>query len=190
MLEYITSLPSSSAKTPEQQYWTEGLLARHCMLARRQSSAGQVSPSISTVSQLRVLAPFRAYSKHWNTKSASNAGTSFKNGDLHNSSLRTWGSYYDTLSVLLQDETTQHAFDSKLQQGIELKRVEATYESILLKETKFPKADQDNSHIESWIDQVIANWRVMGGHAWQDEDLGEGGKASLGRGVLEVSCFL
>ena len=100
--------------------------------------------------------------------------------------MRTWGYYYNTLSVLLQRETTQHVFDSRLQQGIELKKVEASYESILLKETKFPRADQANSQIESWVDQVMANWRIMCGHTWQDEDLGEGGKAALGRGVLEV----
>lgn len=115
----------------------------------------------------------------------SNKGTLFKAGDRHSSYMRTWGLYYNTLSVLLQRKTTQHVFDSKLQQGVELKKVEASYESILLKETKFPRADQANSQIESWVDQVMANWRTMCGHTWQDEDL-EGGKAALGRGVLEV----
>ena len=92
--------------------------------------------------------------------------------------------------MLLQRGTPQHVFDSKLQQGLELKKVEATYESILLKESSFPRADQANSNIESWVDQMMANWRVMCGHTWQNEDLGEGGKASLGRGVLEVGRFL
>ena len=92
--------------------------------------------------------------------------------------------------MLLQRRIPQHVFDSKSQQGLELKKVEATYESILLKESKFPRADQANSHIESWVDQVMANWSVMCGDTWQNEDLGEGGKASLGRGVLEVGRFL
>ena len=189
MLPYITSLPSTLANTPEYRYWTESLLTRHCMLSSRHVSANQVSPSISAVPPSRVLAPFRAYSKYWDTKSASNTGTLFKAGDRHSSYMGTWGCYYDTLSVLLQRETTQHVFDSKLQQGLELKKVEATYESVLLRETKFPRADQDSSQIESWVDQVMANWRAMCGHTWQDEDLGEGGKAALGRGVLDVGLI-
>ena len=188
MLPYITSLPSTFADTPEYRYWTESLLTRHCMLSSRHVTADQVSP-ISVVPPSRVLAPFRAYSKYWDTKSGSNTGTLFKAGDRHISYMRTWGCYYNTLSFLLQRETTQHVFDSKLQQGVELKKVEATYESILLKETKFPRADQANSQIESWVDQVMANWRVMCGHTWQDEDLGEGGKAALGRGVLDVGLI-
>ena len=189
MLPYITSIPSTFANVLEHRYWTESLLTRHCMLSSRHVSANQMSPSISAVPPSRVLAPFRAYSKYWDTKSASSTGTLFKAGDRHSSYMRTWASYYDTLSVLLQHETTQHVFESKLQQGLELKKVEATYESILLKETKFPRADQDSSQIETWADQVIANWRVMCGHTWQDEDLGEGGKAALGRGVLDVGRF-
>lgn len=188
MLPYITSLPSTFSDTPEYRYWTESLLTRHCILSSRHVTANQVSP-ISVVPPSRVLAPFRAYSKYWDTKSGSNTGTLFKAGDRHSSHMRTWGCYYNTLSVLLQRETTQHVFDSKLQQGVELKKVEATYESILLKETKFPRADQANLQIESWVDQVMANWRVMCGHTWQDEDLGDGGKAALGRGVLDVGLI-
>lgn len=186
MLPYITSLPSTFANTSEQRYWTESLLTRHCMLSSRHVLANQVSPSISAVPPSRVLAPFRAYSKYWDSKGASNRDTLFRAGDRHSSYMRTWGYYYDTLSVLLQRETTRHVFDSRLQQGVELKKVEAIYESILLKETKFPRADQANSQIESWVDQVMANWTIMCGHTWQDEDLGQGGKASLGRGVLDV----
>ena len=190
MLSYITSLPSAIANTPEQRYWTEGLLTRHCLLSSRHVSVDQESHSISAIPPLRVLAPFRAYSRHWETKSASNTGMPFKAGDRQSPYMRTWGCYYDMLSVLLQCKTTQHVFDSKSQQAAELKKVEATYESILVKETKFPRADQTNSHIENWIDQVMANWRVMSGHTWQDADLGEGGKASLARGILDVGRFL
>ena len=189
MLSYIIGLASTFGNTPEHQYWTESLLIRHCMLSSRHLSANQVSPSIPAVSPSRVLAPFRTYSKYWDTKSPSDTSSLVKDGGRNSSYMRTWGNYYDTLSVLLQRGATQQVFDSKLQQGVELKKVEATYESILLKETKFPRADQANSQIETWVDQVMANWRVMCGHTWQDEDLGEGGKISLGRGVLDVGRF-
>ena len=185
MLPYITSLSSTVANTPEQRYWTESLLTRHCMLSSHHISTNQ-SPPISAVPPSRILAPFRAFSKYWDTKGASNPGLHKKTGERQSSYIRTWGCYYDTLSILLQREATAHVFDSKLQQGAELKKVEAAYEGVLLKETQFPKADQTNSQIESWVDQVMANWRIMCGHTWQDEDLGAGGKASLGRGVLDV----
>ena len=185
MLPYITSLPSTFAKAPEQRYWTESLLTRHCMLSSYHISTKQ-SPPISAVPPSRILAPFRAFSKYWDTKGASIPGLHNKIGERQSSYTRTWGCYYDTLSVLLQREGTAHVFDSKLQQGAELKKVEAAYEGVLLKETQFPKADQANSQIERWVDQVMANWRIMCGHTWQDEDLGAGGKASLGRGVLDV----
>ena len=190
MLPSITSLPSTTANLPQQRYWTESLLTRHCMLSSRHVSTNQGSPSISVVPPSRVLAPFRAYSKYWNTKSGSNAGMLPKADDGQSSSMRTWACYYDTLSILLQRATMEHVFDSKLQQGIELKKVEAMYESILLEEITFPRADQSSSLIESWVDQVMANWRIMCGHTWQDEDFGKGGKASLGYGVLSVGQML
>ena len=190
MLAFITSLPSIVTDTPEQQYWTESLLHRYCRLSSRHVLDKSRSPSKSAVPPTTVLAPFRAYAKYWDARRKSNASTIFKDGKQHGSSTHTWASYYDTLSILLQRGTTEHSFDSKFQQGIELKKVEAAYESVLLKETKFPKANQANAHIESWVDQVTANWRVMCGHTWQDEDLSEGGKATLGRGVLDVGCFL
>ena len=185
MLPYITSLSSTFANTPEQRYWTESLLTRHCMLSSYHISTNQ-SPPTPAVPPSRILAPFRAFSKYWDTKGATNPGLHNKTGERQSTYIRTWGCYYDTLSVLLQREATAHVFDSKLQQGAELKKVEAAYEGVLLKETQFPKADQANSQIESWVDQVMANWRIMCGHTWQDEDLGAGGKASLGRSVLDV----
>ena len=185
ILPYITSLSSTFANAPEQRYWTESLLTRHCMLSGYHISTNQ-PPPISAVPPSRVLAPFRAFSKYWDTKGASNTGLHNKTGEGQSTYIQIWGSYYDTLSVLLQREATAHVFDSRLQQGAELKKVEAAYEGVLLKETKFPKADQANSQVESWVDQVMANWRIMCGHTWQDEDLGAGGKAFLGRGVLDV----
>lgn len=76
-------------------------------------------------------------------------------------------------------------FVTKLEQSVELKKVETTYESILMKEVKFPRADQANAQIESWVDQVMANWRTMCGSTWQEEDL-RGGRLALGRSVLDV----
>lgn len=126
-----------------------------------------------------ILAPFRAYAKCCDVTTGARAGRA-------HSPSRVWRAYYDTLSVLLQNDMVQPIFHSKSQQRAELKSVEATYEAILLEEVSFPRADQVNAQVESWVDQVMANWRIMCGPTWLEGDLGKSDKAALGRGVLEV----
>lgn len=65
--------------------------------------------------------------------------------------------------------------------------METIYENLLIKETKFPKASETNHEVESWVDSVMDNWRLLCGPTWSDEDLGEGGKEGVARGVLDVS---
>jgi hypothetical protein len=65
--------------------------------------------------------------------------------------------------------------------------VEAIYEGLILKDTHFPKACENNDEIEQWIEAVMSNWRILCGPSWRDEELGEGGKGAVGRGVLDVS---
>ena len=108
-------------------------------------------------------------------------------GDPHP---RAWKAYYDVISIMIRHDIVQPVFKSRSQQCAELKKVEGVYQGLLLKEIEFPRADQANYQIELWVDQVIVNWRVMCGRSWKDEDLGDGGKASLGRGVLEVCVYL
>ena len=106
----------------------------------------------------------------------------------HESPHRVWATYYDTLSLLVQNGVVQPVFKSKLHQTSELRRIQMIYEEwVFLKEIKFPRADQSNSQIETWVDQVMANWRTMLAPSWHDEDFWGGGKASFSRSILDVS---
>ena len=189
MLPYISSLPSTFANTPENRLWTEKFLARYCLLSHRHVMTHPIrcrsllSPA-ATIPPASVLAPFRAYAKGWD------AGNSARSSGFASSS-QVWRAYYDMLSDFLQNNIVQPVFRSKAQQYTELKNVEKTLEAIQLKETSFPRADQVNTQIEHWADQVMANWRVLCGLSWREEDLAGADKAALGRGVLDVGyCTL
>ena len=114
--------------------------------------------------------------------------------------------YYNTLSTLLQyrisyesKHRTESAkstttafdhrflFDSKLAQYAELKRVEVAYESLLLRQVGFPKANTANVEVESWVDEVMSNWFLVTSSDWEDENLEKGGKAAVSQRVLAVS---
>jgi hypothetical protein len=122
-----------------------------------------------------------------------------------------WKSYYETLSNILQrrmiytqqsgnpesefheslDSLSEQGYlNARTQQRAELKRVEWVYETILLKETRFPKASQSNEEMEKWIELAVKNWRVFCGPNWEEEALGEETKATVGAHVLEVGQFL
>ena len=193
MLPYISNLPTTFAGVPEHQIWTERLLARHCILASRHVTSNAERPqellsSTSLIAPESILSPFRAYANHFDSKkTTADNDIAIDDGSSH---ARTWKAYYDAISVMVQHEIVQPVFKSRLQQSMELKRVEAFYQTFLLKEVRFPRADQANSQIECWVDQVMANWRVLSGPNWLDEDIGEGGKATLGHGVLDVRLFV
>ncbi|KAL8819055.1 MAG: hypothetical protein Q9223_002433 [Gallowayella weberi] len=154
-----------------------------------------------------LQAPFRAWAElpSANTSRIGNisqSGMASKSRSMPRR--RVWRLYYDTLSAILQEDlpypanvrgtstTAQemstdnvNAVDNlKLQQGIELRRVETIYEEILLKELPFPMASETSVEVESWIDQLMANWRVVSGPSWQNQDHGRGGKEAMTRNVL------
>lgn len=198
VLPYLSSLESLSSASPQLKYWTEWLLSRLCLLSdQSQRSGAYLDPD-------QALRVFRIWGKLFEvkpglTRSTASAGTS----TTITSRGRVWKAYYDTLSAILQHDvayslssntigpySTENEKENgniRLQQRAELKRVETLYEAQLLEETQFPKASQSNADIEIWVDSVIDNWRVLCGPRWQDEDLGEGGKAAVGHEVLDVS---
>ena len=184
MLPYSTNLPSTFANTPEYQSWTEMVLSRYCTLCGRHVTAHAreprtlISPT-ATISPESLLAPFRAYAKGWDTRNTIRAGRATPSSHV-------WQTYYNVLSVLFQHGIVQPIFTSKMQQIKELKSVGNTYEAVLLKEVKFPRADQSNPQVESWTDQVMANWCIIKELPMQEGDLTEVGKAALCRDVLEV----
>jgi len=173
--------------------WGEQSLVRLCQLSDQ--SMG-LSERINASEALRT---YRYWAKFWDATSknaASDAGSSARYRRL------AWKAYYDSLSTILrydlayepdstpiiQEKPTPTAqSDARLRQRAELKRVEAVYENLLIRETHFPKASETNHEVETWVDSVMDNWRLLCGPTWSDDDLGEGGKEGVARGVLDVS---
>ncbi|KAF2176791.1 filamentation protein-like protein [Zopfia rhizophila CBS 207.26] len=198
ILPFLSSIKSLSAESLQFKLWAESLLVRLCILSDQSSETGEY------VELLEALNAFRFWARYWES-TAKNAGV----GGVNTAKCRrlAWKAYYDTLSAILRhrlpyppevtgletqlpDTTDKRLLqkhpNTRLQQHAELKRVETVYESLLLKETHFPKANESNEEIEAWTDAVMDNWRVLCGPNWHDQDLGEGGKEAVGRGVLDV----
>ncbi|KAH7122716.1 hypothetical protein B0J11DRAFT_532151 [Dendryphion nanum] len=171
--------------------WTERLLVRLCQLSNQ---AAETSEYLDVEDSLHV---YRFWAKYWEATGKGSGA----DGMAH-PRRSAWKAYYDTLSHILRHNIVYPLEASpesnvektslenneylRLQQRAEIKRVEAIYESLLLKETQFPTAKDNNLEIETWTDSVMANWRFLCGPTWTDNDLGEGGKEAVGRGVLDI----
>lgn len=176
--------------------WSEHLLVRLCQLSDQSANTSDLVDSST------ALKTFRYWDKFWEG-SARSGGSEAANAPRYRR--LAWKAYYVTLSAILrfdlpyeheavltdQEKPALHNQSSiRLRQRAELKRVETVYESLLIKETQFPKASESNREIEGWVDSVIDNWRLFCGPTWHDNDLGEGGKEGVARSVLDVSCRL
>ncbi|KAL8671340.1 MAG: hypothetical protein Q9168_004150 [Polycauliona sp. 1 TL-2023] len=208
MLPVISSTTQASRSMAEYRIWTERLLAQYGTLvedsAKSEGRGGQ--PRLYT---RESLAPFRTWAElPWTSPAKSgSAGRSAGMTKHYGSTGRyMWQLYYTSLSIILQQdlryppvghgpstsaqelstENVKSVANLKLQQSIELRRVESMYEDVLLQEVSFPKANESNVEVENWTDQVIANWRTFLNPSWQNEDLGKGGKEALTRNVLAI----
>ena len=178
--EYLSKTQSTVGNTPESNIWTERLLTRHISLAGRQIKSNKQNSNAILKSKMfqpaKLLGSFRLWSEY---RSERQNGTFF-------SAAWVWKAYYDCLSILLQQHINKPLFSSRAQQYSEMQRAQATYEAILMKEVHFPRAEQSTTEIDSWVDQVMANWRAFLLPPWQATDLGQGGRLVLGKNVLEV----
>ncbi|RMZ83673.1 hypothetical protein DV738_g1016, partial [Chaetothyriales sp. CBS 135597] len=107
----------------------------------------------------------------------------------HRSRVSIWKSYHQYVTNLLHTQRSPAAATPPLTRANQvalLRQVEAAYESDLLRNTPFPRAGEANHVIEEWVEQVVANWQVLAGHQGFDGDLGEGGRNSLGRNVIDI----
>lgn len=187
------------ARSTELRKWTERLLARACLHFDAQTS------SRSTPALTDALRAFTVWNDFWQ-RSQSNAATSGDSPSRIDIPRRqVWHAYYNLLSSMLQDGLAYymasdgrihigaiHTFpenfrtSSKQSQRADLKRVESTYESLLIQETQFPKASQTNVEVEQWVEQAMKNWRIISGFGWTDAEIGQGGKESVGRTMLDI----
>ncbi|KUJ19926.1 uncharacterized protein LY89DRAFT_779805 [Mollisia scopiformis] len=190
---YESALPVlSSMSNPKQgkelRCWTELYLTGFCIL-----SSQAVKSKMSSILETETLSAFRCWARFWDAQSA--APTGGRAVDAGVPRRQVWKEYYITLSDLLQQDlpfpttslTTAYVETStRLQQRAELKRVEARYETLLLSEVQFPKANEASDEVEAFADIVVQNWRVLCGSGWDERDLGEGGAETVSRGVLDI----
>jgi hypothetical protein len=190
------SSKSMVGETHQFKMWTEHLLVRLCHLSDQSSDVGEYTDLSD------ALQSFRFWARYWDVAAK---GTVTEGANAAKYRRLAWKAYYDTLSLMLHhdvpyepeqpqaDDTREKSpvgSHLRLQQRAELKKVEAIYESLLLKETEFPKASESNTEIEQWVDAAIDNWRILCGPTWTDADLGAGGKEAVGRCMLDVGDAL
>lgn len=184
-------------RSPELRRWTERLLAQACLYSVKTIP----SPAVQDVGE--TYSAFKAWGEFWE-RAPSKEETATSGLDIPRR--QVWKAYYDLLSTILQqglgfnpdsqssedlfvpssDAVSGQHTHLKLRQRSEMQRVESTYESLLLAETKFPKASQASVEVEGWAQQVMLNWRVYSGPGWTDGEVGDGGKTAVSRSVLEI----
>ena len=210
ILSQISNVDLTVGNSPEHRLWAEKLLSRYCALSAqyvksKSQALDDLLLPVSPIPASSILPPFRSWAKL--LVSEPDYGTKGSRSNEPGPPRRQiWQMYYNTLSTLLQyrasyefkhrTESTKSTttafdhrflFDSKLAQYAELKRVEVAYESLLLSQVGFPKANTANLEVENWADEVMSNWFLVTGSDWEDENLEKGGKVAVSRRVLAVS---
>ncbi|KAM0324356.1 hypothetical protein ACHAQA_008137 [Verticillium albo-atrum] len=177
-----------SGKTAGKQlrYCSELFLTEFCML---QSEALQSNER--SLQDVDSLACYRSWARYWEAFAV--VGGQGYRGSVPRR--RVWNEYYTALSNILDLNlpyptgniplTTAEMSQRSLLR-VELKKVEAAFEALLIAETKFPKADEEREEVEEFAKSVMKNWSILCGRGWREEDLGEGGRESVSRGVLDV----
>lgn len=187
-LPILTSVTETTQQPKELRSWTELYLTGFCML-----SSHAIKSKISSILETETLSAFRAWAKFWEVQGPTPGGGRAPQAEV--SRRQVWKEYYIMLSDVLQQDlpfpttslTTAYAATStRLQQRAELKRVEARYETLLLAEVHFPRADEAGDEVEAFVDLVIQNWQILCGSSWSEQDLGEGGAEAVSRGVLDI----
>ena len=199
VIGFVSHVVGLRSPNLELRRWTEELLSHICLFFSLDAESHPAHLG-------EAMAAFHLLSKFLDDQSWRPLGT---RASLTNHSPRAvWGAFYVGLSRIVKEDlvyhpspvhrdhdTTEHRglleeddfLVSRMQQRADLKRVEANYESLLLKDTSFPKADETNQEVRDWIELVMSNWRVLCGPHWTDAELGAGGKAAVGRSTLDVS---
>lgn len=174
--DYAREMPDS----PQLAYWSEQALAR---MALTTSQGDRQQNDEET-----ALRAFRLWASKV-AKSTEVLASRFGNTRAHTTRLSMWRGYYQLVSKLLRQDSlhsVDHSNPKRTGQAAEVSRVEAQYETELLRTTRFPKATESNLTIEEWVEQVVQNWIILCGPDWHDSELGAGGRDGVGRNVLDI----
>ncbi|KAF3769597.1 hypothetical protein M406DRAFT_335450 [Cryphonectria parasitica EP155] len=179
---------NSHTAKKELRYWSELFLTEFCMLFNGCRDRGQVS-----LEEGNSLVCFRSWARWWEGPkgSALVGGFGFKGSVPRR---RIWFEYFETLSTILQQDlayptayttiTGENSVRHHL--WVELTQAERNFESLLLGETAFPRADEEREEVELFVEMLVQNWAILTGRGWNDQDLGQGGKAAVSATVLEL----
>lgn len=187
-LPALASVWGSRAPRQQLRYWSELFLTEYCMLMGQALSSGD-----KALGDANSLACFRAWARYWEIQSGPLAGGNGFRGSVPRR--RIWSEYYAALSrIITEDLVYPTAYlgptpadqSARTQLRMELKKVEHAYEALLLNETEFPRAEEEREEVETFVGLVVNNWAVMCGRGWREHDLGQGGRETTGRGVLEI----
>lgn len=176
---WIESNQSTVAGNAQLAYWVEQLLSEVAVEKCHAIPKGKSDPV--TTSCFRGWSLLASKGKEISPRLYGNPGP-------HRSRLSVWRIYYNYLSDALQSlsRSDRDMVNDQPDLVTELRRVETAYENELLRNTQFPKADDSNDTIEQWVEQVIRNWEVICGSSWAERDIGEGGRNSYTRTVLDI----
>ncbi|KAM5456314.1 hypothetical protein MaudCBS49596_001336 [Microsporum audouinii] len=178
---------SAHASKPQLLFWSEQYLARASMLAYELFISK--SPNYDEANLEFGLRSLRLWASHPDIKGNDPAIAADITPTNSSSKTSLWRAYYDLLSIILQNELQYPPMSDapkRVQLSAEFRRIEATCENVLLRHSKFPKANVANQEVELWVKQVIRNWKVFCGEEWCDDDFGEGGQGAISRNVLDI----
>ncbi|TWU75819.1 hypothetical protein ED733_004619 [Metarhizium rileyi] len=170
------------------RYWSELFLTEYCML-----SSQAIENEELNLEDPNSLASFRAWARYWDVMGAPITGGFGFKGSVPRR--RIWAEYYEALSYILETDlsyvgghvnTIPTDLPARAQLRLEVKQTEAAYRALILTETTFPRADEDREEVEDFVKRMMANWTILCGRGWREQDLGAGGRAALSRNVLET----
>lgn len=185
-LPILSKSSISTRQDHEVRLWTELFLIGACTL-----SSDILKKSYSPELIKNTLIAFRLWSKFWN--SSKSVGGRLSLADFCRRDV--WKEYYIILSKLLEKglsfdieklSTSSNEEPPRLQQRAELSRVEAYYESLLMAEIDFPKADEASQEVEEFVEVLMRNWRINCGIEKSNQGFGDIGIETISRGVLEI----
>ena len=172
----------------QMRYWSELFLTEYCMLSSQAMENDELN-----LDDPRSVAGFRNWAKYWDIMGAPVTGGFGFKGSVPRR--RIWAEYYDALSRILDNDLPYvPGHVDKVPEGqsprgelrYEIKQTEAAYRALILTENSFPRADEEREEIEDFVKKVMKNWSILCGRGWRVQDLGQGGRAALSRGVLET----
>lgn len=196
-LAHVVKVPSQCS---ELRRWLEELLSRICLFfSQRPGHLGEAMASFHLLSQYLDGQAWRPLA--------------CKGTFTPQTPRQVWKAYFETLSKIVQDDLVYHPSPlyrdheslehrglldedefaaTRMKQRADLRRVGSNYETLLLAETRFPKANEINDDIKSWVELVMGNFNILCGPTWTSQELGVGlgGKAVVARNVLEVRLLL